>query len=108
MKKLGLLPRLTYLAQSHKLCRAKADEFKLVITDVDLEEEEVNKITQNKLVHYEDRTLHVSVWARAWNDNPEIWNVVDRYGNNLVFDEDSMMSCEARFDDSSMCFMCSM
>ena len=46
------------------------------------------------LMHREEKTLQITVWARALHDSPEIWGLIHRYANVLIFDEVSMMHCE--------------
>ena len=98
--KLGLLQRCVYIAQSHKLGRAKADEYKLIFSeDCDLEsiQQELQDVAAGKkavLMHREEKTLQITVWARALHDSPEIWGLIHRYANVLIFDEVSMMHCE--------------
>ena len=94
--KMGLLQRCVYIAQSHKLGRAKADEYKLIFSeDCDLESFQ-RELTDRKdvLTHRVEKTLQITVWARALHDSPEIWGVIHRYANVLIFDEVSMMHCE--------------
>ena len=98
--KLGLLQRCVYIAQSHKLGRAKADEYKLIFSeDCDFESitQALRDIAAGKkghLMHREEKTLQITVWARALHDSPEIWGLIHRYANVLIFDEVSMMYCE--------------
>jgi hypothetical protein len=98
--KLGLLHRCVYIAQSHKLGRAKADEYKLIFSedcDLDSITQEFRDIAAGKktvLMHREQKTLQITVWARAEHESPEIWGLIHRYANVLIFDEVSMMYCE--------------
>ena len=39
--------------------------------------------------------LEVTVWARAWNDSEDIWGLIHKYCNVLIFDEVSMMDNES-------------
>lgn len=82
-RKLGLLQRCVYIAQSHKLARAKADEFQLIFFN-ESNDDEMKKCCG----------LQTSVWARALHDNPVTWGLVHRYSNTLIFDEVSMMHNE--------------
>ena len=96
-----LLQRKVYIAQSHKLCRAKAHEYKLVFSgDCQLEqiEAELRDITafkKKQLKHRGEIVLQVTVWARAFHDSNLIWDVIHRYANVLIFDEVSMLHNES-------------
>ena len=93
--KLGLLQRCVYIAQSHKLGRAKADEYTLIMTgDSELDEMEKAFKAKKTLTHREEKTLQITVWARTLHENPETWGLIHRYANVLIFDEVSMMHCE--------------
>ena len=94
-----LLQRKVYIAQSHKLSRAKASEYKLVFTgDNTLAEIEEELVGRKVKTVRNDFTLQVTVWARSMHESPEIWGLIHRYANVIVFDEVSMMHTEtARF-----------
>ena len=93
--------RKIYISPSHKLSRAKAEEYNL-----STEGDSILKQLEDKLAGYrkgdrktitniaEEMKLQVTVWRRLLNDNPEIWKKIDRYANTLVIDEVSMMWTE--------------
>jgi hypothetical protein len=88
----NLLQRKIYIAQSHKLSRAKALEYELTFDgDEILSEIEDSLRNKSKIKHTVDGRIQVTVWARALHDSPEIWGKIWRYGNNVIFDEVSMM-----------------
>ena len=95
-----LLQRKVYIAQSHKLCRAKAHEYNLVFSgDCQLEQIEselrdVSAFKKKQLKHRGEIVLQVTVWARAFHDSELIWDVIHRYANVLIFDEVSMLHNE--------------
>lgn len=110
-----LLCRPTYLAQSHKLSRAKAAEYTLTGCEDMMEEikKELEKMQAGRKMYTKARgdvTLEVSVWARALHESPTIWALIHRYANCLVIDETSMMSTETarflmeRFKRLKICF----
>ena len=96
-----LLQRTVYIAQSHKLCRAKADEYKLAfggecqLAELERELHDVKWCKKQRLSVRNEPRLQVTVWARAFHESPEIWSLIHRYANTLVIDEVSMMHNES-------------
>jgi len=94
------LQRKCYIAQSHKLSRAKAAEYKLAFSEeCDFESitQEIKDIDRGKKQHLIVRNhnrLELTVWARAQHESELIWGVIHRYANVLIFDEVSMMHNE--------------
>ena len=93
--------RVIYISPSHKLSRAKAREYNLcsegdqILKEIEDKLAGLRKGDRKTLTNIKDEMkLQVTVWRRMLNENPEIWKKIDRYANNLIIDEVSMMWTE--------------
>ena len=93
--------RVIYISPSHKLSRAKAKEYNLcsegdqILKEIEDKLAGLRKGDRKTLTNIkDDMKLQVTVWRRMLNENPEIWKKIDRYANNLIIDEVSMMWTE--------------
>ena len=83
------------------MSRAKAKEYNLcsegdqILKEIEDKLAGLRKGDRKTLTNIkDDMKLQVTVWRRMLNENPEIWKKIDRYANNLIIDEVSMMWTE--------------